>query len=110
MTESENVVEKTETRKVGKKDIVKSVVAAICGASAVQILGNAIAHTTPATTKFIGRIGVGIGTFILGGMLSDAVTNYTDTQIDDLYDGLKEVSSAIEQEQEESDNNKDSET
>lgn len=88
--------------KVDKRQLVKAVTSAICGAGAWEVLSNAIKGTTPSGIGFISKLGVSIGTIVLGSMLSDKVTEYTDNQVDNVFDAIqksKEEEETVEAEE-----------
>ena len=78
----------TNEKKVDKRQLVKAVVSAVCGAGAWEVLSNAIKGTTPSGIGFISKLGVSIGTMVLGSMLGDKVTEYTDDQVDHIFEAI----------------------
>lgn len=77
-------MEKKEVLKTAKQ-IVTIVVSAGVGA----IVGNAVKYTTPPDMSFIKKLCVGAGTLVLGSMVSDKATEYTDRKIDETVEEVK---------------------
>jgi hypothetical protein len=49
-------------------------------ASVGGVVGNLVAVKTPPNAKPITKISIGIGTFVLSGLLSDMAMTYVETQ------------------------------
>lgn len=49
-------------------------------ASVGTVVGNLVAVKTPVNAKPITKISIGIGTFVLSGLLSDMAMTYVETQ------------------------------
>lgn len=69
-------------------------------ASVGTVVGNLIAIKTPTDIKPITKISIGVGTFILSGVLSDMAMTYVETQMTDIASGLVLAKTSIEEEQE----------
>lgn len=48
------------------------------------VVGNLVAVTTPANAKPITKMSIGLGTFILTGVISDMAMTYVEKQIFDI--------------------------
>lgn len=64
------------------------------------VVGNLIAIKTPTDIKPITKLSIGLGTFILTGVLSDMAMTYVETQITDIASGLVLAKTTIEEAQE----------
>lgn len=53
-------------------------------ASVGSVVGNLVAVKTPANAKPITKISIGIGTFVLSGLLSDMAMTYVETQVTEM--------------------------
>lgn len=49
-------------------------------ASVGGVVGNLVAVKTPPNAKTITKISIGLGTFVLSGLLSDMAMTYVETQ------------------------------
>lgn len=90
-------MEKTETN---KRDTIKSVVALVCGAGAWTVLSNIVSATTPLKINAMNKVLTGVGVTVLGSMLSDSVTKYTDDKCDAVFDRIQEESKKSDEEEE----------
>lgn len=57
-------------------------------ASVGGVVGNLVAVKTPANVKPLTKISLGIGTFVLSGMLSDMAMNYVEAQAIEILEGI----------------------
>lgn len=86
-------MKKEEVLKTGKQ-IVTIVVSAGVGA----IVANAVKMTTPINTGTLKKLCIGTGSFVLGSMLSEKATDYTDEKIDEMASQVKEMFEESEEE------------
>lgn len=69
---------------MNKIAIVKSVAGVITSLGAGAVVGNAIKATTPENLKTANAVLVGVGSFVIGGMVADAASNYVKKGIDEI--------------------------
>jgi hypothetical protein len=62
----------------------KIVLAWVVSAGVHNVVSNAIKSTTPKDLKPVSKALVGIGAFVIGGMVADAATKYVITEVDNL--------------------------
>ena len=74
-----------------KMEAVKAVAALVVSAGVGFIVSNIVKATTPADTKVIVKICIGIGSFVLAGLVSDAATDYTEKTIDEAVEMVKDA-------------------
>lgn len=86
-------MKKEEVLKTGKQ-IITVVVSAGVG----MIVANAVKMTTPLNVGVLKKLSIGAGSFVLGSMLSDKATEYTDQTIDKVADQVKEMFDESEEE------------
>lgn len=79
-------MEKTEVLKT-----VKQVVTIVVSVGVGAIVSNAIKHTSPPDMSTIKKLCVGAGGLVLGSMVSDKATEYTDQKIDETAEQMKEM-------------------
>lgn len=72
----------------------------VASASVGAVVGNLIAIKTPSDIKPITKLSIGLGTFILSGVLSDMAMTYVETQITDISNGLVLAKTTIGETQE----------
>lgn len=65
-----------------KIEMVKTVVELVLIVGVGAIAGNIIAHTTPKTVKTLTGVCIVVGTFVLGGMATEAAIKYANAEID----------------------------
>lgn len=59
------------------------------------IVGNVVKATTPIDVKILTKICIGLGGFVLSGMLGDLAGNYADKKIDEAVELVKTVVAEI---------------
>lgn len=69
---------------MNKIAIAKSVAGVITSLGAGAVVGNAIKATTPENLKTANAILVGVGSFVIGGMVADAASDYVKKAIDEI--------------------------
>jgi len=72
-----------------KLDILKGVAELVVSVGVSAIVGNTIKTTTPPDIHMIKRVCVGVGGFVLSGMIGDKTAEYASKQIDDLSDKIR---------------------
>lgn len=78
-----------------KIDILKKVVTVIATVGVGAVVGNAVKATTPADLKIQQKIIVGIGAFVIGGMVSEQATKHTEQQFDEIVQNVKETTNSV---------------
>lgn len=77
--------------------LILSVVAKYAvSASVGSVVGNLIAIKTPTNTKPITKISIGLGTFVLSGLLSDMAMTYVEEQAKEIVGEIVRTKTAIE--------------
>lgn len=76
---------------MSKVDIFKQVSSIVVSIGVGAIVGNAIKATTPAQINTIKKVCIGIGSFVLTSMVSDAVTKYSEAKIDNGVANIKKA-------------------
>lgn len=71
------------TGKIEKKvQIVKMGVSLVVGLGASAIVKNLVKSTTPSNTNPITKLCIGVAAFVVGSMIADKVTDYTDDKVE----------------------------
>lgn len=78
-----------------KLAVTKATVRTIASIGVGAVVTCVIKNNTPLDTKTTTKVLVGVGSFVLGGMINDAASNYTDKQIDDIVASFGEASETI---------------
>jgi hypothetical protein len=77
-------------------NIITAVAKYAVSASVGTVVGNLVAVSTPTGTKPITKISIGIGTFILSGMLSDMAMTYVEAQVKQIAEEIVRTRELIE--------------
>lgn len=83
-----------------KKEVlktVKQVVTVVVSAGVGAIVGNAVRHTSPADMGLFKKACVGVGSLVLGSMLSDKASEYTDAKIDETVEEVQNMFAQTEE-------------
>lgn len=67
-------------------------------ASVGGVVGNLVAVKTPANVKPLTKISLGLGTFVLSGMLSDMAMNYVEAQAIEILEGIVQTREMVKAE------------
>ena len=67
-------------------------------ASVGGVVGNLVAVKTPPNVKPITKISIGLGTFVLSGMLSDMAMNYVEAQALEILEGIVQTREMVKAE------------
>lgn len=70
---------------------LKTIATIVVSAGATVIVGNAVRFTTPETIGAIKKACVGFGTLVLGSMLADKASEYTEQKIDQAEAEVKKM-------------------
>ena len=62
--------------------LVKNVTTLVVSAGVGAVVGNAIKASTPEDLKILQKISIGVGGFVLSGMVGSFASKYADEQID----------------------------
>lgn len=73
-----------------KKDIIKFVVDLVVSSSVYLVVDTAIKSLPNANFSRVNRIGLQIGSFVLGNMIGDKASEYVDSEIKNFSKTLKE--------------------
>lgn len=71
--------------------LVKNVTCLIVSAGVGAVVGNAIKASTPEELKILQKISIGVGGFVLSGMVGNFASKYTDEQIDSTVSQFTEL-------------------
>lgn len=71
-----------------KLEIAKFAASTVVSIGVGAVFGNAVKMTTPTDLKLIQKISVGVGSAVLGSMISNAATTYVKTKIDEAVGSL----------------------
>lgn len=71
-----------------KLEIVKFAASTVVSIGVGAVFGNAVKTTTPVDLNLIQKISVGIGSAVIGSMISNAATTYVKTKIDEAATAL----------------------
>lgn len=86
-----------------KTEMAKKIAELIVSIGVGAVVGNAIKIGTPSDIKLIGKIGIGIGGFVLSNMTGDFAASYIRKQIDEVIEQFnlaKDAVTLVVQEQE----------
>ena len=72
-----------------KLDILKGVAELVVSVGVSAIVGNTIKTTTPPDIHVIKKVCVGIGGFVLSGMIGDKTAEYASNQIDETVEKIQ---------------------
>lgn len=64
--------------------MIKSVIGLASGFGASYVVGNVIKATTPENLTKLGKVGVWIGGFAIGGIVAKSASDYTEWQFDQI--------------------------
>ncbi len=67
-------------------------------ASVGGVVGNLVAVKTPPNVKPLTKISLGLGTFVLSGMLSDMAMNYVEAQAIEILEGIVQTREMVKAE------------
>lgn len=67
-------------------------------ASVGGVVGNLVAVKTPPNVKPLTKISLGLGTFVLSGMLSDMAMNYVEEQAIEILEGIVQTREMVKAE------------
>lgn len=79
-----------------KLEIVKFAASTVVSIGVGAVFGNAVKFTTPVDTTLIQKISVGIGSAVIGSMISNAATTYVKTKIDEAATAINPESTTEE--------------
>lgn len=93
---------------MNKIDLLKNGARAIVSTGVTTIITNAVMFTTPAgaMATIIPKVCIGVSSIVLGAMVSEKATEYTDKKIDDAVELVKKT---VEEEKEKSTKKEESE-
>lgn len=74
-------------------NIVKMVVDVVASGSVGLVIDNAIKATTPDNLNKIKKVGITVGSFILGSFVTDKVGEYVSEKFDECVDAFKKLTS-----------------
>ena len=74
-----------------KIDMIKKIGTLVVSVGVGAIVGNAIKATTPSSINTINRVCIGIGAFVLTGMVSGMAAKYTEEQINETVNEIKKM-------------------
>lgn len=71
--------------------LIKSVSEIVVSIGVGAVVGNAIKASTPSTVTTLQKVMIGVGGFVLSGMVGDMATKYTSDSIDGTVDKIKQM-------------------
>ena len=74
-----------------KIDMIKKIGTLVVSVGVGAIVGNAIKATTPSSINTINKVCIGIGAFVLTGMVSGMAAKYTEEQINETVNEIKKM-------------------
>lgn len=74
-----------------KLEIIKEVGSIVVSLGVSAIVGNIVRSTTPSSISTYKKVVIGVGGFMLTGMVNNAVKKYTVEYIDDLAKNVKKM-------------------
>ena len=74
-----------------KIDMIKKIGTLVVSVGVGAIVGNAIKATTPSSINTINRVCIGIGAFVLTGMVGGMAAKYTEEQINETVNEIKKM-------------------
>ena len=77
------------------KQVVKNGVGVATSLGTGMVITNVITHTTPTELTKYQKVMVGIGGVAVSGYAGKIVSDYAEGQVDDLFDGIRNLSEAI---------------
>lgn len=80
----------------GKIQIAKAVGGIIVGIGVTAIVSNIVKGTTPSTTGAIKKLCIGVTAIVIGSMVADKVTEYTDGKIEEVAFCIQKIGQLIE--------------
>lgn len=81
-----------------KMEVVKGISQIIVSVGVGCIVGHAVRFTTPSDIGTIKKFCVAAGSGILGSMLSDKASEYTNAKIDEIVTAVKDLTKEPEKE------------
>lgn len=76
--------------------IVKLATELIVSVGAGAVVSNTIKVTTPSNTRTIQKIAIGVGGFVLSGMVGEAAVNYANKNIENGVNQFKDAKAKLE--------------
>lgn len=74
-----------------KTYLAKNVVSIIATAGVGTVIENVIKKTTPEDISRLQKIGIRIGSLVIGAMVSEQVENFTVSKFDELYNTITKI-------------------
>ena len=85
-----------KSEKLTKLDVVKFVATTVVSFATGAVVTNAVRATSPTTAKTLPRIVIGIGSFVLSGIVSDFASKYAEDKIDESVEGYTKAKQTFE--------------
>lgn len=76
--------------------IAKTATGLIVSVGAGAVVSNAIKASTPASTKVIAKIAIGVGGFVLSSMVGEMATKYVNENIENGLNVFKQAKDSVE--------------
>jgi hypothetical protein len=70
--------------------IGKGVIGAVTSIGVGNIIGNIVKATTPTNLNTFNKVTIGVGSFVLSGMVADQAVKYVNSEIDRIVAPVKE--------------------
>ncbi len=70
-------------------NLLKAAVEIVVSVGVGAVVGNAIKASTPDSVTTLQKVMIGVGGFVLSGMVGDMATKYTSETIDDTVEKVK---------------------
>ena len=77
---------------MSKIEVIKRATKFVVSVGVGAIVTNAVTFTTPVlTVGVMKKAAISVGSFVLGAMLSEKATDYTDEKIDEFVDEVRKL-------------------
>lgn len=71
--------------------VTKTITSLVATASVGTVVENIIKKTTPDDISRLQKIGIKIGSFVIGAIVSDRVEKFTESKFDEIVDSIKKL-------------------
>lgn len=75
--------------------ILKFVTTSVVSIGAGAVVSNAIKVTTPEELKLLKKVSIAVGGFVISSMVADAASKYTEKQIDEGAEAIKNIKDEV---------------
>lgn len=79
-----------------KKELTKAVIGTVSGMGVSYVAGMAIKAVTPAGLSVGAKVLVGVGSFVIGGMVAEKADKFMRNYVEDVFVGVQGLKDIIE--------------